>query len=108
VPNDDLERAKSYVAFRYPGTFETTGDISRRLEDAIVYHLPDDYFSTYVQHIQAVTAPDVERVAKKYIDPEKLAVVVVGDREKIEGPIRALNLAPIKVLTIDEVFGPKP
>ena len=108
VPNDDLERAKSYVAFRYPGTFETTGDISRRLEDAIVYRLPDDYFSTYVQHIQAVTAADVERVAKKYIDPEKLAVVVAGDREKIEGPIRALNLAPIKVLTIDEVFGPKP
>src|SRR5438067_4260501 len=44
VPADEVARAKNYVALRYPGTFETTGDISRRLEDAIVYHLPDDYF----------------------------------------------------------------
>jgi zinc protease len=108
VPAEELSRAKNYVALRYPGTFETTSDIARRLEDAIVYHLPDDYFSKYVQSIQAVTAADVERVAKKYIDPDKLAIVIVGDRQKIEAPIKALNLAPIKVLTIDDVFGPAP
>ena len=52
-----------------PSAFETTGDISRRLEDVLVYHLPDDYFSKYVQNIQAVTAADVQRVAQKYIQP---------------------------------------
>jgi zinc protease len=108
VPAEELARAKNYVALRYPGTFETTGDISRRLEDAIVYRLPDDYFPKYVQNIQAVTAADVQRVAQKYIDPEKLAIVIVGDRQKIEGPIKALNLAPINVITVDEVFGPAP
>src|SRR5262249_25338349 len=108
VPAEELARAKNYVALRYPGTFETTSDIARRLEDAIVYHLPDEYFSKYVQNIQAVTAADVERVAKKYVDPEKLAIVIVGDRRTIEAPVKALNLAPIKVLTIDDVFGPAP
>ncbi|HZR24567.1 MAG TPA: pitrilysin family protein [Vicinamibacterales bacterium] len=108
VPAEELGRAKNYISLRYPGAFETTGDISRRLEDAIVYHLPDDYFANYVKNIQAVTSADVERVAKKYIDPSKLAIVIVGDRSKIEEPIKALNLAPIKVLTIDEVFGPAP
>jgi predicted Zn-dependent peptidase len=106
VPAEELARAKNYVALRYPGAFETTGDMSRRLEDAIVYHLPDDYFSKYVQNIQAVTAADVQRVADKYIQPDKFAVVIVGDRQKIEGPIKALNLAPIKVMTVDEIFGP--
>jgi zinc protease len=108
VPADELTRAKNYVALRYPGGFETTGDISRRLEDALVYHLPDDYFSTYVQRIQAVTAADVERVAQKYIAPGKFAVVVVGDQRVIEPKIQALNLGPIKKLTVDDVFGPKP
>jgi len=108
VPAEELARAKNYVALRYPSAFETTGDISRRLEDALVFKLPDDYFSKYVQNIQAVTAADVQRVAQKYIKPDHLAVVIVGDLKVIEPGIRALNLGPIKTMTIDEVFGPKP
>jgi zinc protease len=108
IPADELARAKNYVALRYPGGFETTGDISRQLENALVHHLPDDYFSTYVQKIQAVTAADVQRVAQKYVQPDRFAVVVVGDLAKIEPQIRAQNLGSIKTLTIDDVFGPKP
>jgi predicted Zn-dependent peptidase len=108
VPADELARAKNYVALRFPSAFETTGDISRRLEDVLVYHLPDDYFAKYVQNIQAVTAADVQRVAQKYIQPGRLVVVVVGELKVIEPASRALNLGPIKVMTIDEVFGPKP
>jgi predicted Zn-dependent peptidase len=108
VPADELARARNYAALRYPSAFETTGDISRRLEDAIVYHLPDNYFSTYVQSIQAVSSADVQRVATQYIRPNRLAVVIVGDLKAIEPGIRALNLGPVKVLTIDDVFGPAP
>jgi predicted Zn-dependent peptidase len=108
VPADELTRAKRYISLRYPLGFETTGDIASRLEQAIVYHLPDDYFATYVQKIESVTAADVQRVAQKYIDPEHFAVVIAGDRGAIEPGIRALNFGPIKVLTIDDVFGPPP
>ncbi|MBI3401205.1 MAG: insulinase family protein [Acidobacteria bacterium] len=108
VPAEELSRAKNYVALRYPGGFETTGDVSRQLENALVFHLPDNYFSTYVQNIQAVTAADVQRVARKYIAPGRFAVVVVGDQKAIEAGIRSLNLGPINMMTIDEVFGPKP
>lgn len=108
VPADELARARNYVALRYPGTFETTGDISRRLEDMLIFQLPDDYFTNYVRHIQAVGVADVQRVAAKYIAPSKLAVVIVGDRKAIEPGIRALNLGPIRVMTLDEVFGPPP
>ena len=108
IPAEELSRAKNYVALRYPGGFETTGDISRQLENALVFHLPDNYFSTYVQNIQAVTAADVQRVAQKYIAPGRFAVVVVGDQKAIEAGIRSLNLGPIKMMTIDDVFGPKP
>jgi predicted Zn-dependent peptidase len=106
IPADELARAKNYVALRFPGGFETTGDISRRLEEQLVYHLPDDYFANYVKSIEAVTGADVQRVARKYIDPNKMAVVVVGDRQTIEPKIKALNLGPVNVLTIDQVFSP--
>jgi zinc protease len=106
VPADELSRAKHYVSLRFPSGFETTGDISTRLEQVLVYHLPDDYFSTYVQRIEAVAAADVQRVAQKYVQANRLAVVIAGDRMAIEPGIRALNLGSITVLTIDDVFGP--
>jgi zinc protease len=106
VPPDELARAKNYVSLRFPGGFETSGDISRRLEEVLVYGLPEDYFSRYVQNIEAVTAADVQRVARKYIQPDRVAVVVVGDRATIEPGIRRLNLGPETVLTLDEVFQP--
>jgi zinc protease len=108
IPADELARAKNYVALRFPSGFETTGDISRRLEEVLTYHLPDDYFSRYVSSINAVTGSDVQRVARTYVQPDKLAVVVVGDRKIIEPGIRALNLGPINPLSIDEIFGPAP
>jgi len=104
IPDDELARAKNYVAFRFPGGFETTGDIARRLEEAVAYNLPEDYFSQYVQSIQSVTSGDVARVAGRLIQPNRMAVVVAGDRQTIEAPIRALNLGPITVMTVSEIF----
>jgi predicted Zn-dependent peptidase len=108
VPADELARAKNYVALRFPGGFETTADITRRLEELLVYELPDDYFAKYVQNIQAVTAADVRRVARKYVQTGRVAVVIAGDRATIEPGIRALDLGPIHALTVDDVFGPEP
>jgi zinc protease len=104
VPADELARAKNYVALRFPSSFEATGDIARRLEDAVVYKLPDDYYARYVQNIEAVTAADVQRVAQKYIQPDRLAVIVVGDRKTIEPGVRSLKLGTITPLTLDEIF----
>jgi predicted Zn-dependent peptidase len=105
APAEELTRAKNYIALRFPGQFETTADMSRRLEELVVYGLPDDYFSRYVQGVEAVTAADVQRAARTYVQPDKVAVVIVGDRKVIEPGLRALNLGPINLLTIDEIFG---
>src|SRR5439155_2651 len=79
VPADELSRAKNYISLRYTRTFETTSDIPRRLEDALIYKLPADYFEKYVQSIQSVTPAGVQRVAQKYLIPDRFAVDVVGD-----------------------------
>lgn len=105
VPADELERSKSYIALGLPSGFEATGDISRRLEESLVYRLPDDFYSRYVPNVQAVSSADVQRVAKQYLPADRMAIVVVGDRRAIEPGLKALNLGPITVLTVDQIFG---
>ena len=104
IPDDELAKAKNYVALSFPGEFETTGDLARKLEELVVYNLPEDTFSNFVSTVTKVTAADLQKLAARYIQADKMAVVVVGDRKTIEGPIRQLNLGPINFITIDELF----
>ena len=68
-----------------------------------VYGLPDTFFNEYVPKIQAVTVADAQAAARKYVQPDKFAIVVVGDLAKIEKGIRDANFAPVKVLSVDEI-----
>jgi predicted Zn-dependent peptidase len=100
---DELAKAKNYLALGFPGDFETIGDLAARLEELVIYDLPDDYYADYTTKIGAVTAEDVRRAAAAHIRPDKLAVVVVGDGRQIEAGIRALDLGPVRVVGVDEV-----
>ena len=105
VEAGELSRAKNYVALSFPGDFETTTDLSRKLEELVVYGLPDTYFSTFMANVQAVNAAGVSKAALTHIDPASLLVLIVGDQKVIEPSVRRLNLAPIRHMTIDQVFG---
>ena len=108
VPDSELVRAKNYVALSFPADFQSVAQIAGELEQLVIYHLPDDYFNSYIGRILAVTTADVERVAKKYIDPENLDIIIVGDRKQIEAGVRALNLGTVTTMTVDEVLGKAP
>jgi zinc protease len=95
---EELMGAKDAMARSLPGLFETTQQTSRSIADLFIYNLPLDYFSALPAKINAVTAADVQRVAKKYIQPESMIVVAVGDRSKIEPEITKLNLGEIEVI----------
>ena len=108
VPDEELTRARNFMALRFPSRFQTVAGIAGRLTEMELYDLPGDYFNDYVERILAVTGEDVQRVARKYIVPDKLAIIVVGDRAAIEEGVRALDLGPVHLLTIDDVLGPAP
>jgi predicted Zn-dependent peptidase len=105
VPSDELAKARNYIALGFPSEFESSGDLSRRLEELIVYQLSDDYFERYVANVRAVSAEAAQKAAATYIQPARFAVVVVGDRKTIEAGIRALNLGPVRVMSVEEALG---
>jgi zinc protease len=105
IPDDELNKAKSYVALSFPSEFETSGDLSSKMEEMVIYDLPDRFFATYVDNLQKVSAGAVQKVAATYIQPQRFAVVVIGDRKVIEAGIRALNLGPLRVMSVDEAVG---
>jgi predicted Zn-dependent peptidase len=103
VPTDELEKAANYLSLLLPRNFETTGGVATSLSLLYVYGLPDDFYATYRDRVRAVTPADVKRVADKYIVPDKLTVVVIGDRKTIEAGMRALNLGPVSVVETADV-----
>jgi len=95
VAPPELAKAKAYLTLGLPGDFETTGGAAARFRELLSFGLPLDYYDHYVDRINAITAADVQRVARQYIDPDHFDIVVVGDKSQIEAGIKALNEGPI-------------
>jgi zinc protease len=95
VAAPELAKAKAYLTLGLPGDFETTGGAAARFRELLSFGLPLDYYDHYVDRINAITAADVQRVARQYIDPDHFDIVVVGDKSQIEAGIKALNEGPI-------------
>ena len=75
-----------------PGNFETSGAVFGGLQ-AIVYRgRPDDYYQTLADRLRALTPADLDRVARAAIDPDKLAIVVVGDAAVVRPQLDKLGL----------------
>jgi predicted Zn-dependent peptidase len=97
VPAQELDKAKRYLQLGLPAQFETTGDIAFRLAPLAIYDLPLNYFNSYAEQIAAVGTADVQRVARQYVRPDNIAVVIVGDLKTIEQGIRAVQIGKVEV-----------
>jgi zinc protease len=92
VTDEELTAARAALIRGYPRNFETADQVARAAAQLALYELPDDYFSQYAPRVSAVTREDMTRVAQEYLDPARMLAVVVGDRDRVAGPLAALNL----------------
>lgn len=97
VTEEELEAAKAGMMLGYPAGFERPGQVLSQVINLLVHDLPDDYFRTFKDRITSITLDDVRNAGRERIRPEKLHVLVVGDRSTIEPALRELNL-PLVVL----------
>ena len=109
VTDAELAFAKDRLVRGFPARFETTSGVAGTLTELVVYNLPDDYFATYSAKVEAVPRGDVNRVAREHLNPDRMTIVVVGDRSKVEGPLKTLPFAKvINVLDPDGIPLPAP
>lgn len=98
VTVEELEFAKNSLVRGFPRTFETLGQIAGYLGSLVLYDLPDDYYNSYIQNIEKVTVQDVRAVSEKYLQPDKMAVVIVGDYELNKTALEKLNIGKVSLL----------
>jgi zinc protease len=101
ITDEELTTAKDALTQRLPGTFGSVAGINTAITTVWAQGLPEDYYQQYGAHVAKVTKDDVVRVAKQYIDLDHLAIVIVGDRATIEGPLKATGIAPIAITDIE-------
>ncbi|MFV0390201.1 MAG: M16 family metallopeptidase [Pyrinomonadaceae bacterium] len=83
VPKTELDDAENYIAGVFPISAETQSGLMLLTQSMILNNLPDDYLETYRENIRCISADDVMRAAREYVQPDKMALVVVGDAKEV-------------------------
>jgi zinc protease len=99
VTGEELETIKNSIIQTFPSSFASKAQSMAIFASDEYTRREPTYWTTYRDRIQAVTAADVLRVAKTYLVPEKLVVLVVGDQKEIDlgdpkHPVKLDALAP--------------
>jgi zinc protease len=98
ITDEEMDTARNSLIQRLPGQFGAVAQINGAITMLYVQGLPENYYQTYGKNIGAVAREDVLRVAKQYIDLDRMAIVIVGDRKTIEEPLAKTGIAPIVYL----------
>jgi len=106
VTDEELKTAKDALVQSLPSRFDSVGSVNSSIQTLVTQGLPDTYYQQYGASVAKVTRDDVVRVARQYVDVDHLAIVIVGDRATIEGPLKATGIAPIVNLDIEGVPSP--
>ncbi|HEU4636875.1 MAG TPA: pitrilysin family protein [Edaphobacter sp.] len=100
----ELAKAKDQLLNSFIFHFDSPEKTLNEQVTLAFYGYPSDFLERYKQGIEKVTAEDVASVARKYVDPSKLGIVVVGNEGEIKPPLSTLG----KVTTLDITIPPPP
>ena len=98
---EELSRAKDARTQSLPAGFQTSQAAAASFAQLFIYDLGLDYYSHVAERVNAVTAEQTLAAAKKYLVPDRMVIVAVGDRSKIEPELSKLNIAPVQVVTAE-------
>jgi zinc protease len=99
VADKELQETKDELVKGFPARFATVNQIAAQMAALAVYDLPDNDLETYTKKIAAVTRTEVHKMAQKYLNPEHMAIVVVGDQKSNEAALR--KIADLELRDLD-------
>lgn len=83
VSDYDLMLSKNSLAGSFARSLESPQTLANFARNIQRYNLPEDYYETYLERLEAVTIEDIQRVAKKYVTPDRANIVIVGNKDEI-------------------------
>src|SRR5262245_32370621 len=98
----ELADAQAYLAGSFPLTIETPNDIAVQVLNAVFYELPLDEIGTFHTRVLSVTPSDVQRVARQYIQPDKLSIVLVGNARGFVSQLRDAGFRDFEVIPLSD------
>ncbi|HHT9118236.1 MAG TPA: M16 family metallopeptidase [Candidatus Hypogeohydataceae bacterium YC38] len=87
VEDEELAGAKDTFTNQFVFLFTSSAAIVSHMVDIEYQGLPLDYLDTYVEKVQAVTKEDIQRVAQKYLHPDKVTLLVIGNQSRFDRPL---------------------
>ncbi len=103
VGERELSDAQAYLAGSFPLTIETPNDIATQILNVIFYELPVAEIGSFRERVQAVTPDDVQRVAKQYIRPDRLSIVLVGNARAFIPQLQRVGFTDVEVIPIEQL-----
>ena len=103
IGDGELASAQAYMTGSFPLTIETPGAIARQVVNAVFYDLSLDELRTYRQRANSVTPDDVLRVARTYVQPDRLSIVLVGDASKFKDQLNKAGFGTYELIPLSEL-----
>jgi zinc protease len=99
----ELADAKAYLTGSFPLTIETPNAIAMQIMNVLFYGLPIEQLQTFRERVNAVTADDVQRVAQKYLHPDRLSIVLVGNAAAFSSQLRGIGFGQYETVALADL-----
>lgn len=99
----ELEAAQAYLTGSFPLTIETPDAIATQVLNAVVYGLDLAELETYRERVNAITPDDIQRVARQYLHPDRLSIVLVGDGSRIMKDLAGVGFDRVERIPIGDL-----
>ena len=91
IPSSELDLQRNYLAGNFLLSLESNERTAERIQEIDLYGLPSDFYKNYARRLTSVTSEQAFELAKKYIDPKDLVIVVVGEAKEVLPQVEKLG-----------------
>ena len=103
VYEGELEGAQAYLAGHFPLTIETPDAIATQVLNHLFFDIPLEELQTYPQRVQSISPDEVQRVAKVYLRPDRLAVVLVGNADGFVKDLKGVGFGDFERIPMSQI-----
>lgn len=103
VSERELSYAQAYLTGNFPLTIETPSAIASQVLNAVFYGLDLEELQTFRERVNAVTVDDIQRVAKTYLQPDRLSIVLVGDARLFQKQLAGVGFDQFERIPLSEL-----